>query len=77
MSLLFSLFVIMSASFASGDDGVYNDSHPSLCQRLRKEAQIQCKGDNNCYTAALSRLVDLYNSELQGEDQSQDLYCNY
>jgi hypothetical protein len=73
---IYSFLLFASFSFAS-PDGTYNDSHPQLCLKLRQEAQSQCKGDNSCYVALLSNLIDRHNSKPPSEDPAEDLYCNY
>lgn len=54
------------------------DSHPTRCAQIRREAQRTCRGDSDCYTSEVSRLVDLYNynQEREGKEPVY-LYCTY
>lgn len=76
--ILVSIVTLLSVlSAAAGQYGDYPDSHPTLCKQYRSLASKECRGDSDCYTAELSHLVDLYNSQQEYSENAQDLYCNY
>lgn len=80
------LVSLVSLSAMAEDHSVYDnyesrenyDSNPVRCAQIRREANKTCRGDNDCYTSEVSRLVDLYNynQERDGKDPVY-LYCTY
>ncbi|OFZ31051.1 MAG: hypothetical protein A2622_00145 [Bdellovibrionales bacterium RIFCSPHIGHO2_01_FULL_40_29] len=76
---LISLVFVLAAGSASqayqSED--FYDSNPLLCKEYRSMASRECRGDNDCYTSEVSRLVDMYNSNLQYDENAQELFCNY
>lgn len=81
MNRFLSCLLLVTSGFSSqafSDQFEDQDSNPAQCAQIRQEAAQVCRGDADCYTAEVSRLVDAFNyhQERDGQEPSY-LFCTY